>query len=143
MHESRAAAFALIRKVLRIQGSVAFAVSILLFVLASPLIRLIYGPDYGETTRVLRWLAVLPFLIGLSNVFGVQTMLAMGMNRLVSRILVMAGAFNVAALFVLTHWFGAVGAGMAVAGTELFVTVVMALIVRRENLPVFRVPVAT
>jgi len=32
---------------------------------------------------------------------------------------------------------------MAVAGTELFVTVVMALIVRRRHLPVFRVPLAT
>jgi O-antigen/teichoic acid export membrane protein len=115
----------------------------LLFLLASPLIRLIYGPDYEETIKVLRWLAVLPFLVGLSNVFGVQTMLAMGMNRLVSRILVIAGAINVVALFVLTHWFAAVGAAMAVTGTELFVTVVMALIVRRRNLPVFRVPLAT
>jgi PST family polysaccharide transporter len=143
MRESRAAAFALIRKVLKIQGTAAMALSVLLFVLAHPLIRLIYGPDYEETVGVLHWLAVLPLLVGLSNVFGVQTMLAMGMNRLVSRILVIAGAANLAALFVLTHWFGAVGAAMAVAGTELFVTVAMALILRRRNLPVFHVPLAT
>jgi len=143
MHESRTAAFALIRKVLRVQGSIAFALSALLFALAPPLIRLLFGSDYGETISVLRWLAALPFLIGLSNVFGMQTMLAMGMNQLVSRILVIAGAINVLALFVLTHWFAAVGAAMAVAGTELFVTVVMALILRRRKLPVFRVPLAT
>ncbi len=140
MLESRAAAFALIRRVLKIQGSIAFALSMLLFVFAPPLIRLLYGPDYDETVRVLRWLAALPFLVGLSNVFGVQTMLAMGMNRLVSRILVVAGAINLTALFVLTHWYGSVGAAMAVAGTELFVTLMMALIVRRRNLPVFRLP---
>jgi polysaccharide transporter, PST family len=143
MLESRAAAFALIRRILRIQGSVALAMSVLLFVLAPPLIRLLYGPGYEETISVLRWLAALPFLVGLSNVFGVQTMLALGMNRLVSRILVIAGAINVVALFVLTHWYGAMGAAMAVAGTELFVTLVMALMVRRRNLPVFRVPLAT
>jgi PST family polysaccharide transporter len=143
MQESRTAAFALIRKVLRIQGSVAFALSLLLFALAPLLIRLLYGIDYEETISVLRWLAVLPFLIGLSNVFGVQTMLAMGMNQLVTRILVIAGALNVVILFVLTHWFGAVGAAMAVAGTELFVTAVMALILRRRNLPVFRIPLVT
>jgi PST family polysaccharide transporter len=143
MLESREAAFALIRRILRIQGSVAFAMSVLLFVLATPLIRLLYGPGYDETANVLHWLAALPFLVGLSNVFGVQTMLALGMNRLVSRILVAAGGLNVIALFVLTHWYGAVGAAMAVAGTELFVTLVMALIVRRENLPVFRVQLIT
>jgi len=143
MQESRPAAFALIRKVLRIQGSAALALTVLLLLFAPLIVRVLYGPDYEETIRVLRWLSVLPFLIALSNVFGVQTMLAMGLNQLVSRILVFAGALNVAALFVLTHWFAASGAAMAVAGTELFVTVVMALIVRRRHLPVFRVPLAT
>jgi polysaccharide transporter, PST family len=143
MQQSRAAAFALIRRVLRVQGSAAFVISLLLFLFASPLIRSLYGPDYEETTNVLRWLAMLPFLIGLSNVFGVQTMLALGMNMLVSRILIIAGVLNVVALLVLTQWFGAVGAAMAVAGTELFVTIVMGWIVRRRNLPVFRIPAAT
>jgi PST family polysaccharide transporter len=137
MHESRATAFALIRWVLRIQGSAAMLVSVLLFVLAPPLVRLLYGPHYEGTISVLRWMAVLPLLVGLSNVFGVQTMLAMGMNRQVSRILVVAGAINVVVLFVLTHSFGAVGAAMAVAGTELLVAAVMALAVSRRHLPVF------
>lgn len=140
MNESRAAAFALIRKVLRIQGCAALALSVMLFALAPPLIRVLYGPDYEETIGVLRWLAVLPLLVGLSNVLGVQTLLAMGMNQLVSRILVIAGAANVISLFVLTHWFGAEGAAMAVAGTELFVTLAFALIVRQHKWPVFRVP---
>jgi len=143
MHESRAAAFALIRRVLRVQGAAALVLSTLLFVLAPRLIHSLYGADYDEAIDVLRWLAALPLLIGLSNVFGVQTMLAMGMNRLVSRILVIAGAINVATLYVLAHWFGAEGAAMAVVGTEFFVTAVMALVLKRQNVPVFRIPVAT
>lgn len=142
MHESRAAAFALIRKVLRVQGVTTLGVSVLLFVLAPMIVRLLYGPDYQDTITVLRWLAVLPFFVGISNVFGMQTMLAMGMNRLVSRILVTAGAINVGLLFVLTHRFAAAGAAMSVALTELFVSVVMAGIVIRRHLPVFRLPVA-
>jgi polysaccharide transporter, PST family len=142
MLESRAAAFALIRKVLRIQGSVAALVSVLLFVFASPVVRLLYGSHYAETVSMLRWMAVLPLLVALSNVFGVQTMLAMGMNQLVSRILIIAGAINVVAIFALTHLFGAVGAAMAVVGTELLVAVVMALAVRRKHLPVFSCSVA-
>jgi len=143
MRDSHDSAFALIRKVLRIQGSFALVLSIGLFVAAPRLIPLLYGRQYTEAVSVLRWLAALPFLIGLSNVFGVQTMLAMGMNRLVSRILVAAGAVNVATLCVLTHWFGAVGAAMAVVGTELFVTVLMGAVLWRRHLPVFRMPLAT
>lgn len=137
MQESQHAAFTLIRKVLKIQGSIALGLSLALFVLAPLLVKILYGPDFQETIGVLRWLAALPFLIGLSNVFGVQTMLAMGMNKTVSRILVGAGALNVASLFVLTHWYGAVGAAMAVVATELFVTVVMAWILRRRHVPIF------
>jgi PST family polysaccharide transporter len=143
MQDSRAAAFALIRKVLRVQGSIAFALSLILVAIAPPLIRVVFGPAYEETIGVLRWLAWLPFLVGLSNVFGVHTMLAMGMKETVSRILVTAGAINVVILFVLAHWFGAVGAAMAVVTTEFFVTAVMALMLKRRNIPIFRVPAAT
>jgi len=142
MQESREDAFTLIRKVLIIQGSLALALSLILFALAPPLIRLVYGPAYAETISVLRWLAALPFLIGLSNVFGIQTMMAMGMNKAVSHILLTAGAVNVTALLVLTHWFGAVGAAMAVVATEFFVTVSMALFLRRRHVPIFFLPAA-
>lgn len=137
MHDSRANAFALIRRVLGVQGSAALLVSALLFLFAAPAIKLLYGPDFQGSIAVLRWMAVIPLLVGLSNVFGIQTMLAMGMNRLVSRILMIAGAINVVVLFILTHFFGAAGAGMAIAGTELLVTITMALAVSRRQLPIF------
>jgi PST family polysaccharide transporter len=117
--------------------------SLLLFAVAPTLIRVYFGPAYEETINVLRWLAILPFLIGLSNVLGVHTMLAMGMNKIVSQILVTAGAINVVTLFILSHWFGAVGAAMAVVATEFFVTSAMASVLKRRNVPVFRVPAAT
>jgi PST family polysaccharide transporter len=123
--------------VLRIQGSIALCLSLGLFLVAPPLIRIFYGPAYDQTIDVLRWLAILPFLVGLSNVLGIHTMMAMGMNRLVSRILISAGALNVAILYFLAHRFGAVGAAMAVVTTETFVTVAMALILRRRKVPVF------
>jgi PST family polysaccharide transporter len=70
-------------------------------------------------------------------------MIAMGMNKAVSRILVSAGAINVVLLLALTHRFGAVGAAMAVVTTELFVTAAMATVLRRSNVPIFRVPAPT
>jgi PST family polysaccharide transporter len=143
MQESQGAAFALIRKVLKVQGSIAFALSLVLFAIAPWLIRLLYGAAYEETIGVLRWLAWLPFLVGLSNVFGIHTMLPMGMKKAFSRILIIAGAINVLTLFVLAHWYGAAGAAAAVVGTELFVTAVMMWVLVRRNVPIFRVRAVT
>ena len=99
---------------------------------------MLYGPQFTETTRVLRWLAPIPFLVALSNVFGIQTMLPMGMSRSVSRILLTAGLLNVCLLFALTPPFGSSGTAVSVTTTELFVTVVMAWFLRRENVPLFK-----
>jgi PST family polysaccharide transporter len=143
LQESRDTAFALIRKVLRVQGAIALTLSLLLFVVAPMLIRIYIGPAYEETISVLRWLAFLPFLVGLSNVLGVHTMLAIGMNKIVSQILVTAGAFNVLLLLILTRWYGAVGAAMSVVTTEFLITAAMAAVLTRRNVPVFRVRAAT
>lgn len=141
--ESRESAFALIRKVLRIQGSVALALSLALLAVAPVLIRLVFGSQYEATIDVLRWLALLPFLVGLSNVLGIHTMIAMGMNKVVSRILVSAGAINLVLLLMLAPRFGAVGAAMSVVVTEFFVTATMATVLQRSNVPIFRVPAPT
>ncbi len=142
MNESRSAAFALIRKVLRVQAGLGLALSLSLFVLAPYLIRLLYGPAYEESVQVLRWLAPLPLVIGLSNVFGIHTMLPLGMKRGFTRILMSAGALNVLLLYALASWFGAVGAAMAVLATEALITVLMVTVLRRNGVALFRAETA-
>lgn len=138
MGESRQQAFALIHRVLLAQGGLALLLSLALFAAAPLAVRLAFGADYGATVEALRWLAFLPLLVGLSNVFGIQTMLPLGMKRSFTAVLLAAGLLNVGALLLLAPTRGAVGAAMAVCGTELFVTVVMALVLLRAEVPLFR-----
>jgi O-antigen/teichoic acid export membrane protein len=142
MHDSQSEAFVLVRKVLKVQGSAACLLSLGLFAFAPLIVRVLFGAQYAETITVLRWLAVVPLLVALSNVFGVQTMLAMGMNKQVARILVCAGALNVLLLCGLASWLGALGAAASVVTTELFVTCAMAVFLIRRKLPVFRIGLA-
>jgi PST family polysaccharide transporter len=128
----------LIRKVLRLQGGFALMLSLALLAFAPWIIRLAYGPAYEDSIKVLRWLALLPFMVGLSNVLGIHTMLTLGMKRTFSGILIAAGALNLFVLFVLARRFGAVGAAMAVLTTEVFVTLLMAAILRRRGVPIFK-----
>ena len=91
LDESQDRAFALIRKLLRMQGVLGALVSITLAVAAPSLIRLLIGPQFSPAIEVVRWLSPLPLLITLSNVLGVQTMLPLRMQRTVTAILVLTG----------------------------------------------------
>jgi polysaccharide transporter, PST family len=137
MHESRPDAFVLIRKLLLLIGGVGLSLSLLLFSGAPVLVKVIYGAAYHPVVPVLRWLSPLPFVIALSNVFGLHTMLPLGMQRTFSGIVMLAGVLNLITVVLLAHWFGPVGAAAAVLTTELFVTVLEAITLRRESVPIF------
>jgi PST family polysaccharide transporter len=142
MNESQGEAFALLRKLLHLQGLATLALSALIFVSAPYVVTLIYGPDFSGAVAVLRWLSLLPFLVGLSNVFGINTMLPLGMQRMFSGILITAGALHIVALFVLIPAFSAAGAAMAVLLTECAVTLVMGAVLWRKRIPIFSAPMA-
>lgn len=134
INRDRPAAFALIRKLLALQGGGTLLISLGLFAFAPWIVRLALGPGYETSVDVLRLLAPIPFLVGLSNVFGVQTMLNLGMQRPFSRILMLSGAVNVCLLLPLTYLYGARGAAACVMFTEGFVTLAMALTLRRQGI---------
>jgi O-antigen/teichoic acid export membrane protein len=138
MHESRPDAYALIRRALRNMGAFTLTLSTLLFVLAPYLVDIVYGSRYQPAVTVLRWLAPLPFVIGLSNVFGLHTMLPLGMKSTFSRIVLFAGPLNVVLLLVLAGVYSAPGAACAVLITETAVTLAMAFTLWRVDVPIFR-----
>ncbi len=137
MQESRAEAFALIRLLLLRLGGFALLLSLLLFALAPWAVRLLYGSAYEPAIHVLRYLSPLPFIVGLSNVLGLHTMLPLGMKRSFSRILMLAGLGNIVLLLALAGTYGAAGAATSVVITELVVTLVMALQLWRRDVPIF------
>ena len=79
--------FALIRKTLIIQGGITFVLSLIVFFGADIWVKILFGPEFQEATVILKWLAPLPFVIGLSNIFGIQTMVPLGYKDTFSKIL--------------------------------------------------------
>ncbi|MDP3761262.1 MAG: flippase [Ramlibacter sp.] len=132
--QSRDAALAFIGRLLRWQSLATLAFSCGLFVLADFIVRILFGPGFEESMPVVQWMALLPFVVGLSNVFGVQTMLNFGLKRSFSRILLGSGLINLALLVPLASHYGAQGAAASVLMTELVVVVLMGLSLAREGL---------
>ena len=92
--ESKESAIAFLRKVVVIFGGGTFALSLFILVFATWIVRILLGSGYEQSILLLRVMAFLPFLIALSNVFGIQTMLTFGMQRDFSRIIMMAAIFK-------------------------------------------------
>lgn len=138
MSSDKKIAFTTIRKLLVIQGAGTFILSFCLFFFSEKIIFLVYNPTYNDSVSVLKWLAWLPFVIGLSNVFGIQTLLVLGMNKVFSRILIVSGLLSLLLIFPLGSLFSQDGAAISTFITEVTVTSLMLLVIIKRKIPIFR-----
>ena len=102
------------------------------------LVRLLLGPGFEGAVPVLRILALLPPLIALSNAFGVQWMLALGLDAELNRIVLAAAALDIVLALVLGTRFQHIGVGASVALAEVFVTGATVCVLRRRKLDPWR-----
>lgn len=121
------------RRLLWLQGSLTFGVSVLLIFVAGPVVLILFGAELEASIALVQVMAFLPFIIGVSNVLGIQTMLNFGMNKAFSQILILSGIINLILLFSLVPQFDAMGAAFSVVISELFVTFAMAIVLWRTG----------
>ncbi|WP_423381477.1 oligosaccharide flippase family protein [Burkholderia sp. LMG 32019] len=133
MHHARDEAFAFLRKLIVMQGALVLAMSAAIYVCAPIAVRILYGSSFAPTVGVLRCLALVPFMASMTDLFGVQTMLPLGMKRAFSVILISSGVLNVTLLPPLAMLFAERGAAIAVLIAETAVAVALAYVLRRER----------
>lgn len=127
-------AMALIKKVVRGIGVLTFIGCSVLFLAADLIITIIAGKEFEQATNVLRWLAYVPFLVSLSNLFGVQTMLSHSFKKEFSLFLTLGASLNLIIIFPLVHFYNETGAAIAIFATELFITVIMFVFLRKKRI---------
>jgi polysaccharide transporter, PST family len=137
MHHSRDAAFAFLRKMLVFQGSVVAMISLGVFIGAPIAVKLLYGPHYEPTIEVLRWMAFIPFMSGMADIFGVQTLLPLGLKSQFSRVLVSAALLNFVLLILFARLFGEQGAAAAVLVAQTCAAIGMAMTLYMQRVPFF------
>jgi O-antigen/teichoic acid export membrane protein len=107
-------------------------ISLALFLLAGPIIRLVFGPGFSAAVPVLQTLAILPLLLLLQDILGNLWLIPLHYDRYCTFVVMVSGAVHIASVAILGHFFGAVGAalGMLVSNcvaTLLIVTKVIGL----------------
>jgi PST family polysaccharide transporter len=136
---SRPAALRFAARVAKALSAATLLISAGLFLAAPYIAGVLLGADArGGVPAVIRILAPLPFLVGLSNVFGVQVMVNFGLKSLLARILLTAGVLNILIAVLLAAPLRHTGVALASLTTEVFVTLVIILALRRRGVRVFQ-----
>lgn len=138
VENSKEGAIKVIQKLALGIGGGMFVVSFGALILAGPIVNIILGNQYQQSILVLQIMAFIPFVTGLSNVFGTQTMLTFGMKKAFSHVLLFAGIFNILLALILAPTLKQNGIAIAVMATETFVTVTMFFALRKKGVHVFK-----
>lgn len=104
--------------------SISGAVSIFLWFAADWIILILGGVEFSDAVSILRWLAFVPLLIAISNLFGVQVLLAMGLVRLINITAFTVGCITLIIMFPAIKYAGGDGAGMITLIAEFIVAFV-------------------
>jgi PST family polysaccharide transporter len=116
-----------INLVTRRLGGLTFIISIILIIFSEFIVNLILGPKYQESVLLFAIMAPLPFLISLSNIFGIQTMLNLGCGRDFSIIIILAAAISIVLSFIFIPTYGALASSVIMVIVELLIVIAMIL----------------
>ncbi|MEN6334054.1 MAG: flippase [Phycisphaerales bacterium] len=125
----------------RIAGLVAgltLMLSVGLFLGAPWITRVVQGKASPEGTAVIRILSFLPFVIGQSNIQGVQVLINFGHQRILTRVLIAAGVLDLVIALLLVVPLKHVGVAISAVTAETFIAVALFIAARRRGLDVFR-----
>ncbi len=112
--------------------AVATIYSFLIYIFAPILVRALLGEEYLTIVNNLRVLAILPLLVILTNFYGTQIMLPLGLKKQFMYLVVIAGFLNISILIPLISRYEDLGACFAIVLIEFFLTLTLGYIVHRN-----------
>lgn len=126
----------MIRKLTKLAAVLGMMFSVGVFVFAPPLINILFGPEYASSITVLRILSVIPFMVSLSNIFGIQTMLTFNYKKDFTKIVLMGGIIDIILGIILITLLKEVGIAISFAITETFITIAMLVFLQRKGIKI-------
>lgn len=92
------------------------------------------GSKYVASILPLQIMSFVPLMVALSNIFGYETMLPFGMEKIYSRILVLASFVNLVIIGPFVWIYQESGVSMAMFITETFITIVQGYVLHKRRI---------
>lgn len=123
-----------LRVALAIAGVITGAISVSGAISAPLVVHRYLGQRFHDSTTIIQVLVFTVFLIGASNILGVQGLLANGMSRAFRNIVLTSGMVNLTLIVPFWWHFGIIGPAISVVLVELLVAVLEFIVLHRHGL---------
>ena len=111
-----------------------FCAAIILWLFGPMVIMLLYGQKFEPSIMVFRILAFVPVVIGWSNLFGIQTMINLKMDKVFLRITAIGAVSSILLNFLFVTRFGFIGTAMSWVLTEIFIVLCMYFVLSKQGI---------
>lgn len=132
--QSRERGLDVVRQMLPVVTFLTFGAAVILWLFGPLIIMVLYGHKFEPSILVFRILAFIPVVIGWSNIFGIQTMINLKMDKLFFRITAIGAVSSILLNFLLVTRFGFVGTAMSWVLTEIFITLCMYFVLSKNGI---------
>ncbi|MFA5125796.1 MAG: flippase [archaeon] len=130
--ESRQKTLIFLKKLTVIIGIGTFLISSIMFIFAEQIVLIILGPDYILSILILRILAFIPFIIALSNIFGVLGLFNFNKQKVVAKIIIFGAIISLTLTLLLIPVYQAIGVAISWLVTEIFITASFLYYLKKE-----------
>ena len=114
------------------------ALSAGIFLFSGAIVALVLGAKFGPSVTIIRILAPLTFIVPMAYIFSNLALLPFRLDRYFARIYIFGGILNIVLLLTLLCFFqaGAVGVAFSVLVTQVTITTLMHIVLRRHNIKI-------
>lgn len=138
MHTDLNAAFRFIKKLFQISIVLLGISAISFYILSSYITNLVLGDQYQDSIILIQIMSPMILLIPLSVVLSNYILLAAGHSNLFAKIPIITFCFHMSYVFILSKWYGAIGASIAILITEI-VSFLLLLIINIKKGYIYKV----
>lgn len=112
-------------KAVIILGGCSLFLSLCLYYAADIIIYHMLGKEYLAAVKILKILSILPFVVTVSNLFGVQLLLNLGKTIIFNRVIYFSALLHLVIIFFTIDLYGAIGLARQIVFIELLVSTLM------------------
>lgn len=134
--KDREAGLDVIRKIFPVITFMTFIAGVVLFTFAPLIIHIFYGNQFQDSVLAFRIMAFTPFVISMSNLFGVQTMLNLNMDKIFFKATAVASIFGLIINIFMSKYFSYIGTAWNTIIIESFVSVYMFCLLKNNHIDI-------
>ncbi|MDD3905689.1 MAG: flippase [Candidatus Omnitrophica bacterium] len=134
-----------LRKLFAVVMLLSFAVFAGIFIFSGAIVAIVLGSKFEPSVMIVRILSPLAFIVPVAYIFANLALLPFKLDRYFARIYIFGGALNIALLLTLLCLFNAGAAGVAVSVliTQITITTLMYVILRRNYISIVNMDISS